>query len=79
MNSYEISFYDLDAPRDEFPGGKRVVVGTFEAKNGIEAIKVALRARGLDEDLIAQGRSIGSNKRLVLAGISFEANKKGQS
>ena len=80
MNSYEISFTESNpnrAPGE--PYARRVVVGTQQSKNGIQAIRDLLRERfGNDMTLLlvlAEGRSIGSNKRLVVAGITFEAKK----
>lgn len=78
LNLYEISYIDFDVDRDVYPLGQRKVVGQREAKNGIEAIKEGLRSKGVDEADIAEARSIGSNKRLLLYGITFEAKKINQ-
>lgn len=75
MNAYEISYRDSDAPKDEFPFGRRVVVGTELAKNGIEAIYALLRRRGVEESDLTEARHVGSIKRVYLFGISFEAKK----
>lgn len=53
------------------------MVGQSQAKNGIEAIKSLLKSR-LGDDLQAELDKAwvgGSNKRLVLAGITFTAKK----
>lgn len=76
MHTYEISYIDFDAPRTDFPYGRRVVVGSYEAKNGIEAILTALRARGVDESDIAEAKTHGSIKRVVLYGVTFTATKE---
>ena len=80
MNAYRITFTEFNfqaTERDERI--KTVVVAERqEAKNGIEAIKAALRAKVSPEhlaDLDDPRNHYGSNKRLVLAGITFEARK----
>lgn len=74
MNAFEISYYDwqtVDGRRKL----RRVVVGEQTARNGIQAIRDLLTARGVTADEMIDARSLGSNKRLTLAGITFEANR----
>lgn len=74
MNRYRITFTNFDAEKDR--GFEIVVVAEAqEAKNGLDAIRAALRKRGVTETDILEARTIGSNKRLTLYGITFEANK----
>jgi hypothetical protein len=76
MNRYQISYTDFDADRNEFPHGRTVVVAEAqEARNGIDAIYATLRARGVSRADLDTARSVGSNKRLILAGITFTAKK----
>lgn len=75
MNSYQISFREFNVDRSEFPLGRNNVVGTAVAKNGIEAIYSALRAKGVDESDLAQATHVGSNKRVILYGVTFVAQK----
>jgi hypothetical protein len=74
MNTFEITYYDwqtIDGRRKL----RRHVVGQQTARNGIAAIRALLEARGVTADEMSDARSLGSNKRLTLAGITFEANK----
>lgn len=76
MNTYDIAYTNFDADRTEHPHGQRVVIGTsVVARTGLDAIREALRAKGVDEADIATARTLGSNKRLVIAGITFDARK----
>lgn len=77
MNTYEISYTEFPKDADGRITGKakRIVVGTIKAKNGIAAITELLQARveNFDPDDL---RTLGSNKRGTMFGITFEANKK---
>ncbi len=75
MNSYRVTYWDSDARDEQHPRGRMAVVGTQIARNGIESIYALLRAKGVDEQDLATASSVGSRKRLILAGITFEANK----
>jgi hypothetical protein len=77
MNRYRITFTDHVERTPDNPRGFNIVVvaAEQEAKNGLDAIRAALKARGVTETDILSGRTVGSNKRLVLYGITFEANK----
>ena len=78
MTTYEISYQEYDVTREPRLRSRRVVVGQQEARNGIEAIRALLRDRfDGDSDLTAELENAwtgGSRKRLVLAGVTFEAN-----
>lgn len=75
MNFYRISYTDFDQVNAAGRKGVRVECGTFEARNAIEAIKTCLRSKGISDEDIATGRSVGSTKRLTLAGITFQGDK----
>ncbi len=79
MNTYRITYTEHVERSPEHPRGFTIVevAEAQAAKNGLDAIRAALRAKGVEEADIAQGRSIGSNKRLVIYGVTFEANKRG--
>lgn len=78
MQTYEISYTEF-IPDSSPMKSRRIVVGQSSAKNGIEAIKSLLRERlAADPEMLAEievASSVGSNKRVILAGIVFEARK----
>lgn len=74
-NTYEISYTDFAQKSERYPRGRRIVVGTQSAKNGLSAIREILAAKGVDAETIESGWSGASNKHLNIAGIPFEAKK----
>lgn len=74
MNRYRITYMELETV-DGKMRGRTVLVGEQSAKNGLTAIRELLAERGVSAEDIATGRSMGSNKRFTLAGVTFMANK----
>lgn len=80
MNDYQISYSQTERVDGKLRSRRVVVANAVSARNGIEAIYKVLRVKFAgQQDLIDalenEARTIGSIKRLTLAGITFQADK----